>query len=268
MANTFYTDVQYFEDALVSFRDKLAPISALSTKFEGEIQGASVIVPLASTGAGQEFAGTYAVDNSTLAEITVPVKHVFKSFSINVGDASKSAAASLKNLYKTNLDALMAAIQTTAFADVSNFTAEEEFTTGAFGWADVKAALTTGADLPEDGKVLILKSALNTQLLPNADDNIVVKAEDYDLSKFVSSKLPVDGVLTHAGTYAVATALPSNPLVGTTALIDSEIIEVDGMQILYTVSGSGDTGTIRGTFAVLVGGKIAQDKSVNFVPAA
>lgn len=265
MANTFYTETEYFEDAIVSFESKLAPIMALSTKFEGEINGATVTVPLASTGAGQEYVNTYAVDNSVLAAIEVPVKHMFKSFSINVGDASKSAAAQLKNLYKTNLDALMASIHTSAFAGLSAITEEVDVALSSFGWADVKTALEAGEDLPEDGKTMILKSAYNTALLPSAGDNLLIKAEDYDLTKFVSNKLPVNGVITHPGAYAIATALPSNPLVGTSALIDFEIIEVDGMQILYTVSGDGNTGTIRGTFAVLVGGKLAQDKSVKFV---
>ena len=271
MSNTFFTDVKYFSEAIKSFGEKIAPINALSTKYEGQIVGTSVVVPLASTGPGQEFAGTYAVDNSELAEISVPVKQYFKSFSVSVKEASESSAATLANLYKVNMDAFAATVQAAVFADMANFTLEHEYASlSAFDWDDIKAALAKGDELPEDGKVLLVKSALNTQLLPSTSQNLAIKASDYGLDSFVTSKLPtgVDGTVLHPGCYAIATAIPQNPLIGTNALIDSEIIEADnGMRFLFTLSGSGDTGKIRGVFSVLAGGKIAQDKAVRIVEA-
>ncbi|MBC2602079.1 P22 phage major capsid protein family protein [Puniceicoccus vermicola] len=270
MANTFYTNTEFFDKGLSAFAGEMSFIEGFSTKFEvSDIAGSSVSVPLIDAGSAGVFSGVYQNDSDTMTEIDVGVTHVYKKFSVNVTEASTNAAATLENLYVSNMRSFAAKVSETILADVANYTdAVTGLSVGSFDFDDVKSASIELDDngVPMANRSLVLSPSFNTALLPSTSDNLKLTPEDYGFASYRNAYLPsgVHGIATHAGSYACAVALPKNPLIGSSALIDHEVIiePTLGIPVQMLVYGEPNGGKISAVFEALVGGKVAQDKGV------
>src|SRR5687767_10330092 len=138
MANTISITNEVIKNtAMTALGSILAPITAFSSDFSPDSNepGNSVAVGLVSVPAsGFIWGGDYTANSDgTIAKISVPLTHYYKSFKITDAENTASSVAKLENLVEANAKALGRNILTNCLAHV---------TTGNYGPA---AVVTVGA---------------------------------------------------------------------------------------------------------------------------
>lgn len=275
MANTIYSTVAYLKDGIDVFGAYVAPIKNFSTKFEQEaIKGNSISVSLFSAGAGSVFSGSYGDGASVIGEISVPLTHVYVPMEINVLESDKNAGAELSKLYKTGLQNFAQKVNETILADVASYTTSASIVTAAsMSFSSVKtlASQLDVLNAPMGDRSLVLKTDFYGQLRTDPAATVKLSVTDYDfVGAYPTATLPagVKGVAFGGiSTYAVGAALPSNPLIGSNALIDYQTFtdEVTGIPYQLLVWGDANSGKIKAVFETRIGGKVGHQGSVKIV---
>jgi len=270
MANTVYSTVQYFNQGINEFGSFLPFLGAVSKEFVPEaINGASLRVPVFSaTAEGGLFNGTYDASGSALTEITVPLSHVFQSFDIKINESTVNAAARLSNLYTVNLNAFAKNVAKEVLKDVGSFTASGSAT--GFGYETVKSIATTlDNNNVTEQRGLLVDTTIYSGLYVSSSMNTVVSPETYGFTganKLSTGILPsgVKGVAMSPSCYAMANGLPTDELAGTNGYIDYAVMSdpATGFTFAFKVFALPNSGTKRGVFEALVGGKVANNKGV------
>lgn len=275
MPNTIYSTVAYLKDGIDAFGAYVAPVKNFSTKFEQEaIKGNSISVSLYSAGTGSVFTGTYADGASVIGEISVPLTHVYVPLEINVLESDKNAGAELSKLYKTGLQNFAQKVNEVILADVASYTTSASVANAAaFTFTSVKglAAQLDTLSAPMVDRSLVLKSDFYGALRTDPAATVKLSVTDYDfVGAYPAATLPaaVKGVAFGGiSTYAVGAALPKNPLIGSSALIDYQTFtdEVTGIPYQLLVWGDANSGKIKAVFETRVGGKVGVQGSVKIV---
>lgn len=270
-----YTTTSYYDKGLQTFSKAVAPVKHFSTEFYGEaIIGNSVSVPLVNAGQAKEFipASGY-VPAGGISEIDIPLKHFENTMSINVTQSSTNVAAKLENLYDAQLRSIAEGISTYILADVANFTAAATgVAPGSFGYDTVKLA-QAGLDAANVGgnRVLLTNGEYTAALSPSTTDNIRLSVNDYGFEGHYRAPLTsgVGALAINPACYAVATTLPQNPLIGTNALIEHNVITDpdSNISIQHIVFADAQKGKIFSTFEVRGGGKIGINAGVKVTAA-
>jgi hypothetical protein len=245
-------------------------MKAVSTEFVPEpVMGSALVVPLYSaTAEGGLFNGTYEATGSGMTQVSVPLSHVFQPFDINITEATTNAGARLEKLYEVNLQRFSQNVAREVLRDVTNFTTSASF--AGFGYDTVRSiANTLNQNNVTGERHLIVDTTIAGGLYVSSSMNTKVTPQDYDFTsapKISTGILPsnVRGVALAAPCYAMANALPVDPLKGTNSYIEHSIITdpVTGFTFAYKVFSLPNSGRIRGVFEALVGGRIGNNRAV------
>jgi hypothetical protein len=232
-----YTSVdidQLAEAAFAEFTSKLLPFRAFSTNFSPEVaaKGASVTVPVIQSVTANVFDGDgYEKDGGAMDAVQVVLnKHLVSSFPITDVQANQGNFSTLQKQGAMHGKAVAKLALTTIWADITTANWPTPAHTGAasnFDSDDVIDIRTaaTAADMPDDGRSMVLDEAYYGNLLK--DDGFKIAANYGARTAIVEGNIPrafgfdmfestivpgnsqnLVGFAAHSSAYALAARLP------------------------------------------------------------